>query len=181
VHYFSLNHFKDWLTFTNWLFTQLAGIILKQYIHSHWFRGSEKFTEPVVGDTEKSFIRQNILSVLTDSQPKLRITAVRSFSLRVNQLDLSLLDFGVTSLSLSLSLSLSSSLFFLRTGDDYCKYCTLGLASELARSRWVSIAHSRYTNTTSHHQWWAPLSQSIQFDYLMCHSDSNFFVFVSFC
>jgi hypothetical protein len=54
---------------------QLAGIILKQYIRVHWFRGSEKFTEPVVADAEKSFIRQTILQVLADAHPKLRLAA----------------------------------------------------------------------------------------------------------
>ena len=54
---------------------QLAAVLLKQHVKTHWHEGGEKFEPPVVPDTEKQAIRDALLRCLSDPVPAIR-TAV---------------------------------------------------------------------------------------------------------
>jgi len=52
---------------------QLALVVLKKYVKEHWHESSRRFQEPVVQETEKACIKQQILLGLSSPSSKVRV------------------------------------------------------------------------------------------------------------
>ena len=52
---------------------QLAAVLLKRHVKEHWAEESKHFKQPVVSDSEKSSIRNQLPQGLADTLPKIRI------------------------------------------------------------------------------------------------------------
>ena len=55
---------------------QLAGVLLKNFIVTHWHSGSPKFTSPVVPENDKILIKQALPTGLAETVSKIRTSAV---------------------------------------------------------------------------------------------------------
>jgi hypothetical protein len=51
---------------------QLAGVLFKQYVETHWSKNSEKFKEPEIEDTIKQQIKLILPNGLADQSSKIR-------------------------------------------------------------------------------------------------------------
>lgn len=55
---------------------QLASVVLKQYVESHWSHESGKFCEPQVTAEAKRVIKHLLLAILGNEESKIRAAAV---------------------------------------------------------------------------------------------------------
>jgi len=64
----------------NFAIRQLASLILKQYVETHWCKLSEKFVEPETTDLAKCAIKQMLPLGLRDPSSKIRSTIAYAIS-----------------------------------------------------------------------------------------------------